>query len=173
MQPVAGVTVRAATPADAESVSALILGNAAHHAGPPVFLPLVPEAGELVRRHVVDQFAAGTSTYWLAERDGLPVSMLGFQPGQPDGNLVAPAQYIHLAEAFTDPSERGRGVASTLLRHSLRWARDYGYRWCTVNWDSANLEGSRFWLGHGFRPIAARVYRLLDERIFWATAADR
>jgi len=172
-QPVAGVTVRAATPADEESVSALILGNAAHHAGPPVSLPLVPEAPELVRRHVADQLAEGTSTYWLAEWGGRPVSMLSFSPARPDGSLVTPPDCVYLAEAYTVPEARGRGVATALLGHSLRWARDSGFRWCAVNWDSANLEGSRFWPDHGFRPIAARVYRLLDERILWATAADR
>jgi GNAT superfamily N-acetyltransferase len=167
------VTFRQATPADVSTVAAFILGNATHHTGSPVFFPLVPEARALVQRHAAKDLEEAGTTYWLAEHDGRPVSMLSFSPAPAGGSLVAPSECVYLAEAYTVPEVRGRGVATALLRHCLRWARDSGFRWCAVNWDSANLEGSRFWLGHGFRPIGARVYRLLDERILWATAADR
>ena len=37
---------------------------------------------------------------------------------------------------------------------------------------AANLVSARFWLGHGFRPIAYRLCQRLDERLVWARPRD-
>lgn len=164
------IAVRRAGPDDAETVARLLLANAAHHARSPVFLPLVPEAPDILHRATVEALASGDAgLVWLAERGGRVVSLIAFESLSADGTITTPPASIYLADAYTDPSERGGGVATALLAHCLAWVHDAGFRYCTVSWDTPNLAGSRFWLRHGFHPVSAHLRRLVDERALWAT----
>lgn len=161
---------RRATAQDLDAVVRLSRGKADFHAGPPVFLPEVPESEAALRRYHAQRLTAADSAYWywLAERDGAAVSMMAFEAATPAGTAVTPPESLYLAEAYTLANARGDGSGSALLRHALAWAHDAGYRFCAVSWDTPNIMGQRFWLRHGFRPVSARLNRLLDERIAWA-----
>jgi len=66
---------------------------------------------------------------------------------------------------------RAEGPAELVRRQAeawdpvLAWAREAGYRRCLVDFTAANRVSARFWLGHGFRPIAYRLCHRLDERL--------
>ena len=64
---------------------------------------------------------------------------------------------------------RGTGIGTALLRHGFEWARSSGYTHCSVDFESANLPGSRFWLRH-FEPVCHSLMRRVDPRLAWANA---
>ena len=56
-----------------------------------------------------------------------------------------------------------RGAATALLSRAVRWTRDAGFERLAVDFESANVTGSRFWLAR-FRPVCLSLLRRLDER---------
>jgi GNAT superfamily N-acetyltransferase len=67
--------------------------------------------------------------------------------------------------AYTREDWRGKGVAAALLNRVLDWARDRGCTRCTVDFESANLPGSRFWLSH-FQPVCYNLARHIEHRVY-------
>ena len=70
-----------------------------------------------------------------------------------------PADSIDLANAATEPSDRGSGVGVALAAHVLGWAHEHGYPTMITDWRMTNLEASRFWPRRGFRETFLRLYR--------------
>lgn len=165
----AGITIRRAGRDDIDAVAELSEGLSRYHAGSPLFLPYLPEAQVSARDHHHEALASPEHTYWLAFRDGRAVAMQTFGPPSSASRLVTPERCIHLENGYTTPEARGTGAGTALLDRALAWAREAGYVHCTVSWMSANLLAARFWRRSGFRPIAYRLLRVVDERIAWAT----
>jgi GNAT superfamily N-acetyltransferase len=81
------------------------------------------------------------------------------------GMPVPRATTVTITGAYTKEDIRQRGIGTALLNHSLEWARSAGYRNCAVEFESANIIGSRFWYGNGFKPVCYSLARRVDERI--------
>ncbi len=79
--------------------------------------------------------------------------------------MIVPDQSIYLLHGYTEPAARGRRIGTKLLASAMAWAREAGHARCLLDYRSANLVSARFWLGHGFRPIAYRLCHRLDERV--------
>jgi ribosomal protein S18 acetylase RimI-like enzyme len=108
-------------------------------------------------------------TVWLALADGKVVGVQGYWPAeQADDNLLVPEECAHMSVAGTREEARGRGIGTLLTNHGLAQARLAGYRFCETDWRSTNLLASRFWPRRGFRPVAYRLVRRIDQRIAWA-----
>ena len=98
------------------------------------------------------------------------MAYLRFEPSE---GLVLPTtsdQTVAITGAFTREDVRGRGIGMALLRRGFEWARSEGYTHCSVDFESANLPGSRFWLGSGFVPVCRSLMRRVDRRLAWANA---
>jgi len=103
--------------------------------------------------------------FWLAEHDGLPIAYMRSEPPTPDVSfLVHDPATLSISGAWTNPEWRGRGVATMILAEILRWGDAHGYARCSVDFESANIHGSRLWLGH-FEPVTYSLLRKVDERI--------
>jgi GNAT superfamily N-acetyltransferase len=83
-------------------------------------------------------------------------------------DFLAPAGALRLTVASTVPEARGQGVSSTLLGVALQDAYARGYRVCETDWRITNLLSSRHWEGKGFKEVAKRLVRKVDQRIVWA-----
>jgi len=94
---------------------------------------------------------------FVAERDGRIVGQFLLYRRPPD--LRVPDGSIDLAQASTDPAERGTGVGRALTAHVIRWAYAHSYPTMTTDWRMTNLWASRFWPKRGFRPVFLRLYR--------------
>jgi ribosomal protein S18 acetylase RimI-like enzyme len=106
---------------------------------------------------------------WLAFRNERLVGYQLYLPAAPEtDNLLVPDQCIKLARAATREEEQGRGVGRALTVHGLAAASAAGFTHCIADWRVTNLLSSRFWPRQGFRPVAYRLSRRLDERIAWA-----
>ncbi len=68
-----------------------------------------------------------------------------------------------LAE-ITKEKARNAGVATAVLDHALKSARESGYERCAVSFEPMNLLGTRFWLKY-FKPVCFSVVRYIDERV--------
>jgi ribosomal protein S18 acetylase RimI-like enzyme len=135
----------------------------------PVWGVMMPETvsenvegwGELVDKADV--------TVWLALAGGRVAGVQGYWPAdQADDNLIIPEECAHMSVAGTREGMRGRGIGTLLTNHGLIQARAAGYRFCETDWRSTNLLASRFWPRQGFRPVAYRLVRRIDQRIAWA-----
>jgi ribosomal protein S18 acetylase RimI-like enzyme len=109
---------------------------------------------------------------WLALRNGRMVGYQLYVPVSPEivkiDDVMVPEQCSYLAVAATREEEQGRGVGRTLTAYGLAAAQSDGYTHCITDWRVTNLLSSRFWPRQGFRPVAYRLSRRLDERIAWA-----
>lgn len=158
----------AAAGEDIDAVMELALGLTRHHAQPPMCFPYLPETEPDARRFQQDLLANPANAHWLASEIGHAVALQTFLPGGFLSPLVTPERSVYLFQGYTRPEARGSGVGTALLDHSMAWARGQGFEHCTLHYLTANLSGSRFWTGHGFRPVDVRMFREVDQRIAWA-----
>jgi len=169
----AGVEMHQARTEDIEVVLKLADDLGRHHNGAPIFLPYLPEETDPgFRAYQLELLAKPENLHWVAYRDREAVGMQTFHK-QDFAELARPDRSIYLFLGVTAPEERGAGLGSAILAHAMRWAREQEYERCTLHFFSANIAGARFWLGHGFRPLAHRLVRQLDERIAWANVSAR
>ena len=107
---------------------------------------------------------------WIAELDGVPVGYMSAEKST-DTPVLARSDdgILSLVRAYVEPDSRSLGVGTALLNAALEWGRSAEYRVCAVDFESTNIESTRFWLGAGFRPVVYSLTRRLDDRIAWAT----
>ena len=97
----------------------------------------------------------------IAEVGGEPVAYLRIGPHSDDvTELLQDEGTAAITGAYTVPGWRSTGVAASLLEAAIDWARSSGYERCGVDFESANLEGSRFWFEH-FQPVSVAFVRRL------------
>jgi GNAT superfamily N-acetyltransferase len=94
----------------------------------------------------------------VAERGGEIVGQVVLYQ-RPEGDLRVPPANIDLALMVTRLGDRGTGVGSALVAHTLRRAHEQGYRSVTVDWRTVNPLAGPFWPRRGFRPQYLRLYR--------------
>lgn len=149
-----------------------------HQSCAPVYAPYwfgeyTPFADkEAIRQETSEILQDENTKFWLALRNGRLVGYQLFMPTFPHydriDNLMVPEQCSFLAIAATREEEQGRGVGRALTAHGLAAAQTDGYTHCITDWRVTNLLSSRFWPRQGFRPVAYRLSRRLDERIAWS-----
>ena len=162
--------IRRASPADLDISSQLDDVISFHQSRSPVYSIVMPYDKEEARQETLEQLENPEWKIWLALRNGQLISIQVYLPAQPPlgiGNMVLPEKCSFLGFAATREEEQGRGVGRILTAHGL--ADDYatGYAYCFTDWRATNLLSSRFWPRQGFRPVAYRLSRRLDERVLW------
>ena len=130
-----------------------------HIRGAPTFLPNQQRGRAYWEEWLQDDPTRNT---WLASVDDKPVAFLSLGPANDDVSaIIVDGGTASIYGAFTERDVRGRGIATALLNCALEHARAQGYQRCAVDFESANLEGARFWCRH-FRPICFSLFRQID-----------
>ena len=169
-RPLDGVEVQRAGEEDLAVVVGLRRRLSLYHTGPPIFAPYLWNDADL-RGLSAEQLADPACLTFLATRGTETLGAMIFAPTPPRAAMVSPERCIHLNEAYVAPDARAGGAGSLLLDAALAWLRNDGYEHCTVGWETANLQGARFWTAtNGFRPLYYRLVRALDPRMMWGTA---
>ena len=100
---------------------------------------------------------------WAAYRDGKVVGHMQIQP-EGESFITEHPDVMNITGAYVLDSERNTGVAVLLLDAIQKWQMDNGYPLCGVDFESFNVDGSRFWNKY-FTPYTYSVTRRIDERI--------
>lgn len=164
----ASIEVHDASPEDIDVVMGLSLTLAQHHAAAPMFWPVLPTALPAAREFMLGALGDPSCPHFIGYRDGKPLAMQTFLVEGFTPPIVEPEENIYLFEGVVKPDAQSEGVGSALLEHAMTWAREAGYRWCTLHFASGNPSGAPFWLSHGFVPVEHTMVRRIDERIAWA-----
>jgi GNAT superfamily N-acetyltransferase len=154
----AACAVRRAEARDAELVCELDRRLHEHTASSPVFL-LRDEPEEV--GWWTAQIADPKTAIWIAEESDVPVGYLIQGPAHDDAcDLIVDPGTSSITGAYVVPEARGQGVAVGLLSHAVEWSREQGYARLSVDFETANIEGARFWLSH-FRPVVVSLIRTI------------
>jgi GNAT superfamily N-acetyltransferase len=159
---VADIEIRRAGSEDIEQAMALNRALERHLATAPIFL--VSE--ETLEKEFHEQWLADSAhALWLAYRGREVVACIGLEPSNPKAcYIIRDEKTISITSAFTEESERNKGIGTALLNHSLDWARSVGYQRCAVDFEPQNIPAVRFWLRH-FQPVCYSQIRHVDERV--------
>ena len=111
-----------------------------------------------------------THALWLACQGDEALAYLRFEPSEGKVLPTTSDKTVAITGAFTQERVRGQGIGTALLQKGFAWAFSEGYTHCSVDFESANLPGYRFWLGSGFEPVCRSLMRRVDERLAWANA---
>lgn len=164
-----GLEIRRAGPDDRQTLGDFSDIIWRHQVQAPVWGIMLPEMVAEQRTGWAELADDANVTVWLAFLDGEPVACQCYWPAESaDDDLLTPDGCCELSVAGTRPHVRGRGVGTALTRHNLAHARAAGYHTCITDWRSTNLLAARFWPRQGFRPVAYRLVRRVDQRIAWA-----
>lgn len=164
----AGIEVHDASAEDIDVVVSLSLTLARHHARAPMFWPVIHTTLPAAREFMLGALNDPSCPHFVAYRDGAALGMQTFLVGGFTPPIVEREGNVYLFEGVVEPEARSGGVGALLLDHAMSWARNAGYRWCTLHFASGNGSGAPFWLGHGFIPVEHAMVRRVDERIAWA-----
>ena len=161
--------VRRAGPDDLERVLDVADLVGTHQAGSPVYAAFLPEARDDRREDYAALLADAQASVWIAVEGERALGFMLLLPEEPgDTALYVPERCIELVLAGTRVAERGRGIGQALAARALSAAAEDGFIACDADWRTTNLLASRFWPRMGFRPVAYRLERRLDERVLWA-----
>ena len=162
-----GIDLRRGRLEEIDVVSPLELGLDRHLSAAPAYLLHLIEGG---RKGWQTWLADERHALWLAYRGEEAVAYVRFEPSE---GLVLPTASegtVAITGAYTREAIRGQGIGAALLRRGFTWALAEGYAHCSVDFESANLPGYRFWLGSGFVPVCRSLMRRVDPRLAWANA---
>jgi GNAT superfamily N-acetyltransferase len=166
-----GLEIRRAEESDREAVQGLPTALLRYWTEPPLFLPFFPESVAAQRQLGLELFDDPACHVWLAVRDGRPACIFLFLAPESPHWFVAPIETpersVYLFMVYTAAEERGAGVSTALLDHTMSWAHELGYDHCLLHYLSAT-PASGFWRGQGFRPTHHWLCRIVDERAVWA-----
>ncbi|KAB3532838.1 GNAT family N-acetyltransferase [Alkaliphilus serpentinus] len=97
---------------------------------------------------------------WAAYKEG---KVVGHMQIQPDGEsfITLHPTVMNITGAYVLDSERGSGIASLLLDTIQKWQLDNGYSLCGVDFESFNLDGSKFWNRY-FTPYTFSLARRIE-----------
>lgn len=132
----------------------------------------MPNKGKINSESLKKWLANPTYASWLAYVDGEAIAYIRIQRGNSDAAyIVNDKNTASIIGAFTKKDFRSSGIATALLNHAINWARSRGFQRCSVDFESQNIPGSRFWLKY-FRPVCYSMIRHIDKRITLAQNKD-
>lgn len=100
---------------------------------------------------------------WVAELNNKIIGFLKTNTAEINMDELDDGYTMGINGAYVLPEYRGQHIMSRLLNVSTDWAIGNGLKRCSTDFESANMEGRRFWLKH-FTPYCYSMIRRIDER---------
>ena len=163
-----GIAIRRADRRDAEALRGVSHLISSFQAGAPVYAALPPEAAAEIREGYGGLPEDKDSTVLVAYRGEKLAGFLCADIKSDDTSMMTPQNSFGVSVCATVPESRGQGIATALTGLTMNWALDKGYENAIGDWRIANPHASNFWPGQGFRPVAYRMFRPIEEAVYWA-----
>jgi GNAT superfamily N-acetyltransferase len=100
---------------------------------------------------------------WIAEINNKIIGYLKTNITEINMDELNDGYTMGINGAYVLPEYRGKHIMSRLLNEATQWAVKNGLKRCSTDFESANIEGRRFWLKH-FTPYCYSMIRRIDER---------
>jgi GNAT superfamily N-acetyltransferase len=156
--PGAQVTIRRAGPGDLDVVTELEMG-VVHWEVQFAGAVLRPFTEARIREQSQASLSQCPAWIWLAERDRRPIGLLTVLPPK-DAGWAAPltraAGPAYLSSMFVRPAERGRGVATALVRQAHDELDAHQVPVTLLDYSQVNPMSGSFWSRMGYRPLWTR-----------------
>lgn len=163
---VADIYVRLANKTDSEAMGRMSKIIQYYHSLVPTFEPALPEVVAEIKDRYRETVEDDDATVLIATKD---TKELGFQAYWTIiSDLMSPDDGVELSVAGTYPSEMGSGIGKKLMNEGYKIMKEKGYNSIITDWRITNLASSTFWPKCGFKPIAYRMYRCIDNNVAWA-----
>lgn len=162
------LTIKLSDKSDSDNLRAISNLILSYQAGSPTYAAGLPEDVELIRDSYGKFHEDEEATVLLAYDNS---TLLGFQCAyieEDDSHMMIPEKAIEIAVAGTIEKCRGTGVGDLLTKSMFNKAIEKGLENAYTDWRIANLCSSNYWPKKGFLPVAYRMYRHIDERVYWS-----
>lgn len=163
-----GVTIRRATPEDADTLRGLADILWLHLTQAPVWAVSLPENEEKRREGYAKLLTEENTRVWLAFVEGKPAGLQTFSPEPMSAeDLITPENCLYFGVAAMREEYRSRGIAKALFYHGMQEGLAQGYKVAETDWRTTNLLANRAWQTVGFKAVLSRLVRRIDTRIAW------
>ena len=123
--------------------------------------------------HVHEDVSLNGIEDWLCEKDHYlwaafeketPVAYMQLRHGG-ETFVSDDEKSMNICGAYVKPGQRKSGYGTALLQTIVYWMRESGFERLGVDFESFNIDGSRFWRKH-FTPFTYSLTRRIDERTY-------
>lgn len=167
---VADIDIRLANEADSEAMGRMSKIIQYYQGSAPTFELVLPEFVTKIKSGYEGIVQDEDSTVLIATKD---LKEVGFQVyGTIDSDLMTPDNGAELSIAGTYTSEMGSGIGKSLMNEGYKLMKEKEYDNIVIDWRVTNLASSTFWPKCGFKPIAYRMFRAIDNNIAWANPCN-
>jgi ribosomal protein S18 acetylase RimI-like enzyme len=133
-----------------------------HLESSPIFLKR--DTNKISDKRIIEDFLSNDSLTLLAIANGEIVSCIRGKKNHGNISVIDERGTFGINFGYTKIEYRKTGIASKLLNELFKIAQNNDTTFCSVDFESQNIEGRRFWLKH-FTPIAYSMIRKIDDRI--------
>ena len=162
------LVIRQAGKNDSEELRKISNLICSYQAGSPTYAVGLPENVAHIRDGYGELPEDEDSIVLLAYNDS---KLLGFQCANTEENnskMMIPEKSLEISVGGTIGESRGTGVGNILTKLMFNRAIEKGFKNAIADWRIASLSSSNFWPKEGFQPVAYRMFRHIDERVYWA-----
>jgi len=111
----------------------------------------------------LEKFEPARERCWIAERDGVMVGSV-FVARHPERAGVARLRLL-----YVEPSARGLGIGSRLVRECSEFARRCGYHTLTLWTNSVLVSARRIYEAEGYRLVQEEAHRMFGKELVGQT----
>lgn len=155
------ILFRKAEKEDLMNMIPLFQGIENHLVDSPIFL-YYHESEDYIKEYT-DWLDVEGNNLWIAEKEQEVIGYLKTNTAEINLDELSDGKTMAINGAYVLPEYRGHQIMARLVNLAMKWAMDQGLSRCATDFESANLEGRRFWLKH-FTPYAYSMIRRIDER---------
>ncbi len=160
-QGTAGYSIRRIMPGEASTMLEVHQEHWNYYQNAPMFM------------HVHEDVSLNGLEDWLNEKDHylwaafekeMPVAYMQLRHGG-ETFVSDDEKSMNICGAYVKPGQRKSGYGTALLQTIVYWMRESGFERLGVDFESFNIDGSRFWQKH-FTPFTYSLTRRIDERTY-------
>ena len=113
---------------------------------------------------IIKDFLSDDRITLIATKNGEIVSCISGKNNSGNISILNDKGTFGINFGYTKIEHRRTGIASILLNELLEIAKKNDSVFCSVDFESQNIEGRSFWLKY-FTPVVYSMMRKIDDRI--------